>query len=111
TFQAIRIAINKELSTLEKALPKLSALLNPGGNIAVISFHSLEDRIVKTFFKLESQNCICPSEQPICTCKHTATLKLVTHRPIRASEKEVSNNPRARSAKLRIAQKLEPIEI
>ena len=82
------------------------ALLNPGGRLAVVSFHSLEDRIVKNFFRAESRDCICPPEQPICTCDHVATLKLLTTKPIAGSEDRF--NPRARSAKLRAAAKLTP---
>ncbi|MEA4812790.1 MAG: 16S rRNA (cytosine(1402)-N(4))-methyltransferase RsmH [Anaerolineaceae bacterium] len=106
TFQALRIAVNAELQTLEAALPDLAALLKPGGRIAVISFHSLEDRIVKHFFKRESQNCVCPPEQPFCTCQHKASLKLVNRHPILPSEEEILENPRARSAKLRAAEKI-----
>jgi len=107
TFQAIRIAANKELETLAASLPKLVKVLAPGGRIAVISFHSLEDRIVKQFFKMESQDCICPPEQPICTCDHKASLNVITKKPVTAAQDEIDINPRARSAKLRIAQKLD----
>ena len=106
TFQALRIATNKELETLSAALPRLIDCLAPGGRIAIISFHSLEDRIVKQFFRRESQDCICPPEQPICTCGHTAILKVVTKKPVRASAQEINQNPRSRSAKLRVAEKL-----
>ena len=106
TFQALRIAVNQELNTLEKALPKLIKYLIPGGMIAIIAFHSLEDRIVKSFFRYESRDCICPPDQPICTCQHVASLKILTPHPIRPSDEEASSNPRARSARLRVAQKL-----
>ena len=106
TFQAIRIATNMELETLSTSLPKLSECLEVGGMIAIISFHSLEDRIVKQYFKKESKDCICPPEQPICTCGHKASLKIITKKPIRASEQEVKNNPRSRSARLRVAEKI-----
>lgn len=106
TFQALRIAVNDELRQLESALPVLNQLLNPGGRLAIISFHSLEDRIVKTYFRTESRDCICPSAQPICTCDHVATLKLLTKRPIAGTDDAF--NPRARSAKLRVAEKLTP---
>ena len=106
TFQALRIAVNAELQTLEEALPELTALLNPGGRIAIISFHSLEDRIVKQYFKRESVDCICPPEQPVCTCEHKASLRLINRHPMTPSDEEISANPRSRSAKLRVAEKL-----
>ena len=105
TFQAIRIAVNDELRTVEEAIPDLITLLNPGGRLAVISFHSLEDRLVKQAFKRESVDCICPPEQVICTCGHVASVKILTPRPITASEAERNENPRARSAKLRVVEK------
>lgn len=106
TFQAIRMEVNQELEQLEQALPVLTEALAPGGRIAVISFHSLEDRIVKRWFDRESRGCICPSGQPICTCGHQATLAKLTKRPIPGTQDR--NNPRARSAKLRAAVKLTP---
>ncbi|HSO26904.1 MAG TPA: 16S rRNA (cytosine(1402)-N(4))-methyltransferase RsmH [Anaerolineales bacterium] len=105
TFQALRIAVNRELEAVEAVLPQAVAALAPGGRLAVIAFHSLEDRIVKQFMRRESRDCICPPRQPVCTCGHTATLIEVTRRPIRPAESEVSENPRARSAVLRIAEK------
>ena len=107
TFQALRIAVNEELTRLEGALPDLIALLNPGGILAVIAFHSLEDKIVKSIFRRESRDCICPPEQPLCTCQHRAAVKVLTNKPIRPGEAEVEANPRARSARLRLAQKLQ----
>ena len=104
TFQALRIATNQELENLALALPGLMRCLAPGGKIAVISFHSLEDRIVKQFFKKESRDCICPPEQPVCTCGHTASLKVLTKKPVRPSDQEIQHNPRARSARLRVAE-------
>jgi len=106
TFQALRIGVNQELETLEIALPQLVAALEPGGRLAVIAFHSLEDRIVKQFFRLESRDCICPPRQPICTCGHKATVKEITRHPIRPEEEETRKNPRARSARLRAVEKL-----
>ncbi len=106
TFQALRIAVNAELQTLEEALPELTAHLNPGGRIAIISFHSLEDRIVKQYFKRESVDCICPPDQPVCTCEHKASLRLINRHPMTPSDEEISANPRSRSAKLRVAEKL-----
>ena len=106
TFQALRIAVNKELLTLEKALPELISLLEQDGRIAIISFHSLEDRIVKSFFRIESTDCICPPEQPICTCGHKASLRIITPHPIQATTAEIAKNVRSRSAKLRVAQKI-----
>ena len=106
TFQALRIAANDELSTIEQALPQLIGRLAPKGRIAVISFHSLEDRIVKQTFKRESADCICPPEQLVCTCGHRRQIQLVTHRPLAPSEAEIAQNPRARSARLRVAEKL-----
>ncbi len=106
TFQALRIAVNDELDALERALPQAVDLLRPGGRLAVISFHSLEDRIVKQFMRRESQDCICPPEQPVCTCDHVATLREVTRKPLMADEAEVARNPRARSARLRVAERV-----
>ena len=105
TFQAIRIAVNDELRTIEEAIPSLIELLNPKGRLAIISFHSLEDRIVKQTFRRESVDCICPPEQPFCTCGHVASVKDLTRRPISPSDEEVRENPRARSAKLRVVEK------
>ena len=106
TFQALRIAVNDELNALKAGLETAVGLLSPGGRLAVISFHSLEDRIVKHFFRRESQDCICPPEQLICCCEHAATLRILTKRPIRPESDEISLNPRARSARLRIAERL-----
>src|SRR6202049_1053472 len=106
TFQGLRIAVNEELDEIEAGLKAALTILKPGGRMATISFHSLEDRLVKSFFNVESKDCICPPQQPVCTCGHRATLQIVTRRPVRPSEAEVAANPRARSARLRVAQKL-----
>lgn len=107
TFQAIRIAVNNELGGLEQTLPIAIDLLKPGGRLAVITFHSLEDRIVKHFFQRESKDCLCPPNQPICTCGHKASIRMVQRKPVIPTNEEIRNNPRSRSAKLRIAEKLE----
>jgi len=106
TFQALRIAVNNELNALEAFLPAALEVLKPGGRLAVIAFHSLEDRIVKRYFRQESRDCICPPEIPICVCGHKAKIKEITRRPIRPEDKEIDGNPRARSAKLRAAEKI-----
>lgn len=105
-FQALRIAVNSELAELENGLSAGLKLLNEGGHLAVISFHSLEDRIVKQFIRDNSKECICPPKQPICTCNHKASLEPVTRRVVRPRNEEIASNPRSRSAKLRVAQKL-----
>lgn len=105
TFQALRLAVNRELEVLQAALPQAVDLLVPAGKLAVISFHSLEDRIVKHFLRDQARDCICPPEQPICTCNKTARVVLETRKPIVASAEEIALNPRARSAKLRVARK------
>jgi 16S rRNA (cytosine1402-N4)-methyltransferase len=105
-FQALRIAVNDELNQLRKTLPQALNLLRPGGRLLVISFHSLEDRIVKNFFREESKDCICEVALPVCRCEHTATLKILTKKPVTPSVAEVRANPRARSAKLRVAEKI-----
>lgn len=104
TFQALRIATNGELENLETALDSLQGIMKVGGRIAVVSFHSLEDRIVKNFFKQASRDCLCPPSFPVCQCGHTAWLRLVTKKAIIASAEEIKDNPRARSAKLRVAE-------
>jgi 16S rRNA (cytosine1402-N4)-methyltransferase len=106
SFQALRIAVNDELQSLEAVLPQAVTALAAGGILAVISFHSLEDRLVKQFMRRESQDCICPPGQPVCTCQHRASLKLITRHPLVSGEIEEKYNPRARSARLRIAEKL-----
>ena len=106
TFQALRIAVNDELGVLESALPQAVELLATGGRLAIITFHSLEDRIVKNFFRTESRDCICPPEQPVCRCGHRATVRILTTKPVRPSANEVADNPRARSAKLRAIERL-----
>jgi len=106
TFQALRIAVNGELETVAASLPEAVGLLKPGGRLAVITFHSLEDRIVKTFFHREARNCICPPEQLVCICGHQASVKEITRKPIVPSAAEEKQNPRSRSAKLRIVEKL-----
>jgi 16S rRNA (cytosine1402-N4)-methyltransferase len=106
TFQALRIAVNKELETVEEALPKALDALAPKGRLAIIAFHSLEDRLVKQFFHRENQDCICPPEQPVCTCNHRATLKIISRHVIQASAEEVKINSRSRSARLRVAEKI-----
>lgn len=106
TFQALRIAVNDELGALADALPQALALLRPGGRLAVISFHSLEDRIVKQFMQREARNCLCPPEVLVCQCGHTATLRLITRKPIEPTAEEIARNPRCRSAKLRVAERL-----
>ncbi len=105
-FQALRIAVNDELAELERFLPMALSVLAPGGRLAVISFHSLEDRIVKTFFAAEQKGCTCPPKFPVCVCGNRPTLEILTRKPVTADEAETAANPRARSAKLRVAQKL-----
>ncbi|MGN0262466.1 MAG: 16S rRNA (cytosine(1402)-N(4))-methyltransferase RsmH [Eggerthellaceae bacterium] len=106
TFQALRIEVNAELDVLRSGLEAAIRWLNPGGRIAVISYHSLEDRIVKDVFAHYSQGCVCPPELPVCVCGNTPVLKIVKRKPILPTEEEIARNARARSAKLRIAEKL-----
>ncbi len=106
TFQALRIAVNNELEVLEKALEKTVPLLNKGGRIVVISFHSLEDRIVKNIFLKWAKGCQCPKELPICQCNNQPSLKILTKKPVVPTPEEIQNNLRARSSKLRSAEKL-----
>ena len=106
TFQALRIAVNQELDALREVLPQAISSLNPKGRLAVISYHSLEDRIVKHYLRNESKDCICPPKQPICDCGHTASISIITKRPIRPQDGEIERNPRARSARLRVIEKL-----
>jgi len=104
-FQALRIVVNEELESLEQALPAALRLLRPGGRIAVISFHSLEDRIVKRFFAAQAKGCTCPPDLPVCVCGKEPALRLVTRKAIRPSPGETAQNPRAASARLRVAAK------
>jgi len=105
-FQALRIVVNGELDAVEQVLPLAIDLLRPGGRLAVISFHSLEDRLVKTYFRQESRDCLCPPRQPVCTCGHRARLRELNRKPIEANPEELEQNPRARSARLRVIEKL-----
>ena len=106
TFLALRIAVNQELLSLAAALPEAYGLLGDLGRLAVLSYHSLEDRIVKEFVRRESRDCICPPRQPACTCDHRAGLRPVSRRAVRPSPEEVAANPRSRSARLRVAERL-----
>jgi 16S rRNA (cytosine1402-N4)-methyltransferase len=106
TFQALRMAVNEELAELEAFLKAIPDHLAPGGRVAVISFHSLEDRLVKRAFRAEATDCICPREQVVCVCGHRARLRILTKKPVMAGEEEVQDNSRARSAKLRVAERL-----
>ena len=106
SFQAIRIAVNDELGAVDAVMRRAIDRLNPGGRLAVITFHSLEDRIVKNAMAEAIKGCICPPEFPVCVCGKKPTLKLISRKPITAGEAELENNPRARSAKLRVGEKL-----
>lgn len=106
TFQAIRIEVNQEIEVLKKSIDKIIKILNPGGRLAIITFHSLEDKIVKDKFRYLNQECICPSELPICVCDKEREVRIITRKPLISSSEELKNNPRARSAKLRIVEKL-----
>lgn len=106
TFQALRIAVNGELDAVSEFLPQAIAALKPGGRLAIISFHSLEDRLVKTFLRQQSRDCICPPRQPVCTCGHQAALTLVLRKALKPSPDEIALNPRARSARMRVAARL-----
>src|SRR5579884_1478557 len=103
-FQALRIATNDELRRLREALPQARALLGNGGRLVVISFHSLEDRLVKRFLQTESRGCVCPPDIPICVCGKNPSLRILTRKPLRPSDEERRANPRSRSAKLRAAE-------
>ena len=106
SFQAIRIAVNDELGSVERVMKKAVPLLNPGGRLAVITFHSLEDRIVKNAMAEAAKGCTCPREFPVCVCGKKPQVKLITRKPIVSGQEELERNPRARSAKLRICEKL-----
>ncbi len=106
TFQALRIAVNDELAVLREGLDRTIPLIRTGGRIAVISFHSLEDRIVKQAFVEAAKGCICPPKMPVCACGKKPVLKVLTRKPITASDEEIRRNPASRSAKLRVAEKL-----
>jgi 16S rRNA (cytosine1402-N4)-methyltransferase len=106
TFQALRIAVNQELASLAAALPQAHGLLGFGSRLAVLSYHSLEDRIVKEYIRRESRDCICPPGLPECRCGHKATLRPVTRRALQPRLNEIAANPRARSAKLRAAESI-----
>lgn len=105
-FQALRIVVNDELGALERALPTAVRMLRPGGRIAVISFHSLEDRIVKRFLSEQSRGCICPPDLPVCRCGHEPVLRMLTKKAVRPSQREIDANPRSASARLRAAMKV-----
>jgi 16S rRNA (cytosine1402-N4)-methyltransferase len=104
-FQALRIEVNHELESLEAGLPAAFEMLRPGGRLAVISFHSLEDRIVKRFLATQARGCICPPDLPVCACGKEPTLRLLTRKAVRPSPQETAENPRAASARLRAAVK------
>jgi 16S rRNA (cytosine1402-N4)-methyltransferase len=106
TFQALRIAVNDELRNLESGLQATINALRPGGRLGVISFHSLEDTLVKVTLNVSATSCICPPQQPVCTCAHRASLHLLSRRAIKPDPAELSSNPRSRSARLRVAEKL-----
>lgn len=106
TFQALRIEVNDELGAVEDVLPQALSCLRSGGRLCVITFHSLEDRIVKRFMQHEARTCVCPPGLPICTCGHQAKLEILTRKPVEPSPEECSQNPRSRSAKLRVASKI-----
>ncbi len=106
TFQAIRIEVNGELELLQGAVEDFISLLAPGGRLAIITFHSLEDRIVKSTFKLAATDCICPPKTPVCICGHKAQIRLISKKPILPSAQELASNSRSHSAKLRVAEKL-----
>ena len=106
SFQAIRIAVNRELESLQKFMPQAIEALKPGGRLAIISFHSLEDRIVKNIFRENARGCICPTDFPICQCGQKAKVKIITRKPIVPTDLEIAENPRSRSAKLRICEKM-----
>ncbi len=105
TFQALRIAVNQELDAVERVLPQAVTELKPGSRLAVIAFHSLEDRIVKQYFRQEARDCICPPRQPVCTCGHQSSIIEINRSPIRPQATEIHTNPRARSALLRVVEK------
>ena len=105
-FQALRIAVNDELGALERALPAALDMLRPGGRLAVISFHSLEDRIVKDFMREAERGCTCPPDFPVCVCGNEPLLRAISRRPVRPTSDEVARNPRSASAKLRAAVKV-----
>ena len=109
TFQALRIAVNQELESLPRGLEAAVGLLKDGGRLCVISFHSLEDRITKKFMEEKARGCICPPQLPICTCEQTPVLKKITKKPILPGPEEVKDNPRARSARLRVGEKNEEV--
>lgn len=106
TFQGLRILVNDELGALEDGLRAAVSILRPGGRLVVISFHSLEDRIVKNYIRDESAECVCPPRQPVCTCAHTPTLRLVRRKADKPGAVETQENPRSRSARLRVAEKV-----
>jgi 16S rRNA (cytosine1402-N4)-methyltransferase len=106
TFQALRIAVNRELEAVAAGLKAAIEVLASGGRVGVVSFHSLEDKIAKDLFNVEATDCICPPQAPVCICGHTRSLRVITRKPIRPSPAEVAHNPRARSGRLRIAEKL-----
>jgi 16S rRNA (cytosine1402-N4)-methyltransferase len=106
TFQALRMHVNDELGSLAGGLRGALDIMGPGGRLVVISFHSLEDATVKRFFAEESRDCLCPPRQPVCTCAHRATLRVLTRKPIRPTAEEVAANPRSRSARLRAAERI-----
>lgn len=106
TFQAIRIELNHELEVLENSLDKMIELLKPGGRLSIITFHSLEDRIVKNIFRRNMNPCICPPEFPVCTCGRKPTGKIITRKPVVPSEQELEDNKRAKSSKLRVFEKI-----
>ena len=106
TFMAVRIAVNRELEVIETGLKAAIQVLASGGRLGVVSFHSLEDRIAKNLFHVEATDCICPPQAPVCICGHRRSVRVVTRKPMTASETEVRDNPRSRSAKLRVAEKL-----
>ncbi|MFA5106946.1 MAG: 16S rRNA (cytosine(1402)-N(4))-methyltransferase RsmH [Patescibacteria group bacterium] len=105
-FQALRIAVNDELASLAAVMPSALTILQPGSRLAIITFHSLEDRLVKEYFRRESRDCICPPETPICVCGHRAQIRLVTKKPITPTPAEIRENPRSRSAQLRVVEKI-----
>jgi 16S rRNA (cytosine1402-N4)-methyltransferase len=106
TFQAIRMHVNDELGSLDEGLEGATEILAPGGRLVVIAFHSLEDAAVKRFFARESRDCVCPPEQPVCTCGHRARLRVLTKKPVRPDAAETAANPRSRSARLRAAERV-----